>query len=249
MGIDTGSNVSPIGCRQEQLNDVVCLFAQLLGAAGATQSMIATAMSNALGNVADIRTKADFTALGMLQRDCMEVMCAWRRNSSFVDDDGNPRPLSQDDGPLSFRALCSLARCRGEWRKILQALDDFGAVTIDANHRVVSQTPTFLLARQQGGGRLATDGLLKQLEGYLRVVHHNVLSVSGLEKPRFERACTVSIAAELEPVFALLVRMRGQEFVDSIDEWLERNAKKKSATGQYVELGAGAYFIDQGRRT
>jgi ribose 1,5-bisphosphokinase PhnN len=95
---------------------------------------------------------------------------------------------------------------------------------------------------------LATDGLLKQLEGYLQTVHNNVCSISGEGKSRFERACTVAVAIELEPIFDRLVRSRGQEFIDSIDEWLERNAKHESASGTYVELGAGAYFVDLGTR-
>jgi ribose 1,5-bisphosphokinase PhnN len=91
-------------------------------------------------------------------------------------------------------------------------------------------------------------GVLKQLQGILQVVHRNVCSVSGARKSRFERACTVSIAVEFEAIFDRLVRARGQEFIDSIDEWLERNAKRESATGRYLELGAGVYFIDLGER-
>jgi hypothetical protein len=49
-------------------------------------------------------------------------------------------------------------------------------------------------------------------------------------------------------VFDRLVRSRGQEFIDSIDEWLERNTKYESPSGTYVELGAGAYFLDFGIR-
>jgi hypothetical protein len=59
----------------------------------------------------------------------------------------------------------------------------------------------------------------------------------------------VSVAIELEPIFDQLVRDRGQVFVDSVDEWLERHAGRESASGRYRELGAGAYFIDLGDRT
>jgi hypothetical protein len=58
----------------------------------------------------------------------------------------------------------------------------------------------------------------------------------------------VTVARELEPVFSQLVRQRGQEFIDSIDEWLERNTKYASPSGRYMELGAGAYYIDHGER-
>lgn len=233
---------------QDLLDDVVLLFTDLLSAAGATPQMIGDAASKALANAAETKSRATFTQLGSLLRDCMEVMCAWRRDPRLVDDQGEPKRLEQSNGATSFEELCALTACRHDWRDVLTALLDFGAVTLDDDQCVVSRTPTFLLTRADAGGRLATDGLLKQLEGYLRVLHRNVLSVSGSNRPRFERACTVSVAAELEPVFDQVVRSRGQAFVDSIDEWLERNAKRESASGRYVELGVGAYFIHLGER-
>jgi hypothetical protein len=234
---------------QELLNDVVRLFSDLLAAGGATKPMIQLAMSNAICNAVENRSGTVFTELGNMQRDCMEVMCTWRRETSLVDSEGTPIPLNQGFGSSSFDALCKLAGCEHTSEQILRALVDFGAVSIDSNGMVVSETPTFLLGRAASVGRLATDGLLKQLEGYLRVVHRNVCSVTGSLRARFERACTVSVAIELEPIFDQLVRERGQVFVDSVDEWLERHAGRASTSGRYRELGAGAYFIDLGDRS
>jgi hypothetical protein len=211
--------------------------------------MIELAMSKALGSAVENCSGTIFMELGDLQRDCMEVMCTWRRDTSFVDRDGMPIPLNDGIGSKSFESLCQLAGCEHASQQILGALVDFGAVSISTDGKVTSETPTFLLGRAASVGRLATDGLLKQLEGYLRVVHRNVCSVAGLLRARFERACTVSVAEELEPIFDQLVRDRGQVFVDSVDEWLERHAGHKSASGRYRELGAGAYFIDLGDRS
>lgn len=231
---------------QALLDDVVLLFVNLLGAAGASREMISDAVSFALTNTVRTSSNAEFTQLGSLQRDCMEVICAWRRDTKLVDQQGEPRALKLGDGGDSFRMLCASTNCEHDAQVILEALLDFGAVSIDDQQRIVLRTPTFLLARKDAGGRLATDGLLRQLKGFLHVLHRNVLSISGSDQPRFERACTVAIAAELEPILAQFVRIRGQEFVDSVDEWLERNAKRSSAAGHYVEIGAGAYFIDLG---
>jgi Family of unknown function (DUF6502) len=233
---------------QALLDDVVRLFTDLLIASGATLTMIDVAMSKAVAGSNERQSTTTFTELGALLRDCMEVMCAWRRDVALVGNDGEPTPLEVSAGKKSFEALCSNVGCKHPPSEILKVLLDFGAVSISADGRVVSETPTFLLGRAASGGRLATDGLLKQLEGYLHAVHHNVCSVSGKGKPKFERACTVAVAIELEPIFDRLVRTRGQEFIDSIDEWLERNAKHESASGTYVELGAGAYFVDLGVR-
>lgn len=233
---------------QELLDDVVRLFIDLLVAGGGTSSMISLAMAKALARVVTSDARTVFTELGELQRDCMEVMCKWRRDIALVDAAGEPLPLEPWNGPRSFDALCKKVPCKNESSVVLKALHEFGAVSTQSDGRICSETPTFLLGRASGG-LLATDGLLKQLEGFLGVVHRNVRSVAGPEKPKFERACTVSIASELEPVFDRLVRQRGQEFVDSVDEWLERNSHHESASGQYLELGVGAYYVDLGVRS
>lgn len=233
---------------QELVGEVVQLFTDLLIAGGATIPMIKFALAKSMETAGESKLSTTFTDLGSILRDCMEVMCAWRRDIELVGQDGEPRPLPIESGQLSFETLCKRAACRHVHTEILEALITFGAVVRDGDGFVYSQTPTFLLGAASAGGRIATDGLIKHLEGFLQSVHRNVCSVSGSGKAKFERACTVTVAAELEPVFDRLVRNRGQEFIDSIDEWLERNVKFESPSGTYVELGAGAYFVNRGQR-
>lgn len=233
---------------QTLLNEVVRLFADLLIASGATIPMIRSAMTLSVEGATENKAPTIFTDLGSLQRDCMEVMCTWRRDVDFVDLDGEPKPLPMSSDQQSFEALCRKASCRHGSADLLKVLLEFGAVSQDPSGLIRSETPTFLLGRATSGGLIATDGLIKQLEGFLRCVHRNVCSVSGQGKPKFERACTVTVAIELEPIFDRLVGNRGQEFIDSIDEWLERNTKVESPSGRYLELGAGAYLVDLGER-
>ena len=233
---------------QALLNEVVQLFTDLLNASGASKSMIKTAMEEALHDSSESMASTRFMDLGSLLRDCMEVMCTWRRDVDLVDSNADPIPLPLKSHELSFEVLCAKAQCRRPTVEILDALLEFGAVSRDSKGLIRSETPTFILGGPVSGGRLATDGLLKQLEGFLVCIHKNVKSVSGDGVQKFERACTVTVARELEPVFSVLVRSRGQDFIDSIDEWLERNTKLESPSGRYVELGAGAYYIDHGER-
>ncbi len=239
-------SVAHAGPSPELVENVVRQFVQLLVAGGTCVDAVRTATSKVLLNSADESTVATFTELGPIQRDCMEVLCTWRRDVEFIDRRGNPLALRQGTGEKSFGALCKRASCKSEVSTILGTLLDFGAVSIRGDDRIIPETPTFLLGGAKGGGRLAVDGVLRQLQGFLQVVHRNVCSISGEKKPKFERACTVSIAVELEAIFDELVRARGQEFIDSIDEWLERNAKRESASQRYLELGVGVYSIDLG---
>jgi hypothetical protein len=233
---------------QNLLNEVVQLFCDLLITSGASLQMIKSAISLFVERAVENNGTTTFTDLGSLLRDCMEVICMWRRDVELVDQNGEPKPLPVSSARASFEILCNKANCRHPTSQILNALLEFGAVSIDGDGQVRSETPTFLLGRATRGGRLATDALIKHLEGFLRCVHQNVCSVSGNGKPKFDRACTVTVALELEPIFDRLVQRRGQEFIDSIDEWLERNTKVCSPTGRYVELGAGAYFVNFGER-
>lgn len=246
MPIKDSKSPDRVQVSQDLVDGVVRRFVDLLVAGGVGVEMIGAAASRALVNSVDVNSLTTFTELGTVQRDCMEVMCTWRRDIDFVNKNGEPKLLSQESGTASFAELCRRAGCKNDVAKILMTLIDFGAISVGRDNLIAAETPTFLLGRAHAGGRIAVDGVLKQLEGFLQVVHRNVCSVSSEKKSRFERACTVSVAIELEAVFDRLVRSRGQEFIDSIDEWLERNAKRTSASGQYVELGAGVYFIDLG---
>jgi hypothetical protein len=230
------------------VNEVVKVFIDLLVASGASTAMIKSAIAKSNESSMESGVPARFTDLGGLLRDCMEVMCTWRREVEFVNSDGEPKLLAISGNPYSFETLCRKSDCRNPSSEILQTLIDFGAVSITEDGCAHSETPTFLLGRASSGGRLATDALLKQIEGFLFCVHRNLRSVAGMGKAKFERACTVTVALELEPIFDQLVRYRGQEFIDSIDEWLERNTRFESPSGRYVELGAGAYYIDLGER-
>ena len=182
--------------------------------------------------------------LGAMQRDYMEVMCRWRRDRRFLDEHGLPVSLPQSGNGTGFSDLCQAAGAKSDVAAVLNTLAEFGAVEIRDDGLVTPLTPTFILGRGISG--VAVDGLLKQISGFLRVVDHNTNADSNA-LPRFERICTVVIADELLPVFERTMRERGQEFIDGLDEWLERHRSVRSTRGRYSEVGAGAYFVDLGK--
>jgi hypothetical protein len=125
-------------------------------------------------------------------------------------------------------------------------LQTFGAIRLEDGGQVIPDTPTFLLSSGSGRSQLAFDGVLKQIAGFIKVIEHNVLNADSSTKRRFERACTVVVAEELLPVFERTVASRGQDFIDVLDEWLERHCTAVSSRNRYVEVGVGAYFVDLG---
>lgn len=219
---------------------------RLLRAGGLADDQIVQAVSSSLVSDNSESRPTPPVVLGRVQRECMEIMCLWRRDPDFLFSDGTPAILGIDSGPNSFQDLCERAGTRTAPTELLTTLAAFGAVVAtDADH-VMPATPTFLLSGEPGRTPVAFDGVLKQMTGFLRVIEHNVLKASSDAPRRFERACTVVVARELLPVFERLVADRGQDFIDAADEWLERHAPLPSPTDAYVEVGVGAYFVDLG---
>lgn len=179
--------------------------------------------------------------LGAAQRDCMEIICAWRRNKAYLDADAEPVALQFEGCPPSFRALCSDVGATSSAEQLRDLLIGFNAVCVDSNGRLRPVTPTFVVSETGGGNRaVAVDTALRQLIGFASTVACNVATTSP---KRFERACTVTVAEELVPIFERLVKDRGQLLVDSLDEWLERRRNDVSPSNRYLEVGVGVYAI------
>lgn len=227
----------------ELLAEVVGPLMRLLTAAGLTADDLHKCMSREMAETESIWAVSNSVHLGAKQRDCMEVMCLWRRSPEFLDKNGLPAMLPIRGEKGSFLALCRLADVESSPADLLETLIAFRAIHRNASDEVSPETPTFLLGSRAGNGSVAIDGVLKQLAGFVRVVEHNVRQASTGGRTRFERACTVVVAEELLPVFERAVRDRGQEFIDAQDEWLERHESTISPSGRYVEVGVGAYFV------
>jgi hypothetical protein len=77
---------------QTLLNEVVRLFADLLIASGATIPMISAAMTLSVEGAVENKASTIFTDLGSLLRDCMEIMCTWRRDVIWLIEMASRNP-------------------------------------------------------------------------------------------------------------------------------------------------------------
>ena len=249
MGVST-LNIFPNDMSNEALvGDVIGKLVSVLLTAGASCDWVNEAFRSAIASHANTRPSVKVVQLGVLQRECMEVLCRWRRDPRFLDQNGIAAKLPLDSSEASFSALCIACGCSSDPQHIVAKLLEFGAVTPDQAGWVLPTTPTFLVGRRTSpDGAVALEAVLQQLTGFVGVLHQNLCGLGASQRPRFERSCSVVISAELVPIFEQLVLRRGQEFVDSIDEWLERHKRATSQGDLYSEVGVGAYFVDLGRR-
>lgn len=230
----------------ELLELITASLVRLLTAGGLAADEITASMNKALRNQETPTRTFQLLNLGQAQRDCMEVLCLWRRDPEFLTLDGVPAPLTAHGEASEFQALCKKAGVATDSAELLATLSRFGAIQLTGNECAVPKTPTFLLSSGPGSSPIAFDGVLKQIAGFIRVIEYNLFQTDANRQQRFERACTVVVAQELLPVFEKLVASRGQDFVDVIDEWLERHSVTDSPSNRYIEIGAGAYFVDFG---
>jgi len=222
-------------------------FARLLAAGGFTRPDVERALARAFEGIPIDGSRSPRLNLGLQLHDCIELMCIWRRDTAFLDADGLPAALGLDpNGMPTFEQLCKAAQVRTSAADLLETLRHFEAICFVGDSKILPRTPTFIIGASRRGRSLALDGILKLLAGFLRTIEHNVSMKKNGWRPRFERACTVPIAEELVPVFERRVAERAQEFVDGLDEWLERNRLRTSISGRYREVGVGAYFVDMG---
>jgi len=231
---------------EELLAAVLRPLMRLLIESGIPKSVLVEGLEHARRELYSPEGTSAPVRLGSKQRNCMELLCLWRRNQEFLGKDGLPAALPFDGGSGSFNRLCQLVSRDVTADKFLETLCAFGAVRILPDGTICPNTPTFLLANRKKAGAMAADGVLKQVAGFLRVVEYNVRHSRLGRKTRFERSCTVVIAEEYVPIFERIVRERGQVFIDALDEWLERHHCVRSPNGRYAEVGAGAYFVDLG---
>ena len=239
-------STSSSAATSELLALLMTSLARLLTAGGLSCDEVVRSISNAIAAGTSTDHPQSAASLGQAQRDCMEILCIWRRDTEFLTEDGLPSPLQLEGCTGSFTRVCAKAQAVTDSNSLLETLKSFGAISVTSDGRVILETPTFLLSVEPGSTRLAFDGVLKQIAGFIRVLEHNLLDAESSKERRFERSCTVVVPEELLPVFERLVASRGQDFIDVLDEWLERHRTSSSKRNKYVEIGAGAYFVDLG---
>jgi len=240
--VSTGSSAGA----KELLSAVLAPLFRLLVASGFGVKEIQAVVDASLDPLRATPTVTSPVHLGSQQRDCMELLCLWRRQPEFMTSRGTPASLPFAGAGVTFTSLCERAKVSNSPTSLLQTLLRFESVSVDEEGKIEAKTPTFILGAANVSATMAMDGILKQLAGFVRVIEHNVLQAASGSSPRFERACSVVVAEELVPVAHRVVRERGQEFIDGIDEWLERQREVPSPSGRYVEIGVGAYLLDLG---
>lgn len=174
---------------------------------------------------------------------CTNVVFAWRRDPEFLDSDGNAKQLPLKGETASFESLCNQAAPGHATEVLLDYLASMGAISGEEGDRVRLLTESVLACATQPHHTVAPETVLMHVQSFLGAVEFNLRRRQGDPPPRFERACYGEIPTRLVPVFQQLVANRGQNFIDSIDEWIDRHRADLRSEGPRSRVGAGAYML------
>jgi hypothetical protein len=229
--------------RDDPIGHVLETLFRILRACGASRESISQAVNRALDACDSVEPIQTLAAPPGQHIACTDVVFGWRRMNEFLDANGNPRALPVSGVGPTFERLCQLVAPSYRVNVLLEYLDSLGAIQRSEDNTLVLATDSVLTCRFDKGGTVAPQTVLPHLMGFLGAVEHNVTRTTGKRLGRFERACYSAVPRSLVPVFERFVEVRGQNFVDTIDEWLVRHRATGTSRDDSCFVGAGAYVV------
>lgn len=162
-----------------------------------------------------------------------QVLSEWHQNSSFLDKDGNPSPLSLSAG--EFANLCATASVQARPDKILELLAQAGAVSID-HDRILALRRELIMDYAHPA---AVTRAIRLTAEFASTLHHN-LSRNVREPGLFERAVvSTKLARRQIPSLLAFLSVHGQSFLEDLDAWM--TARDSAVSGPTV--GVGVYLF------
>lgn len=218
-------------------------FANILNACGYSGETILRLTRLATDQIMEEKSPRSMTSSVGVHLACTDLVFMWRHDPLFVDQRGEPRRLKATGTDDSFDALVAAAAPGYDSNTIRAYLADLGAVRCWPDGSSDLATESVLVCSGTNGGQVASEVVLQHLQGFLGSFEYNLCTKTSNEAGRFERACYSTIPIKLVPVFEKLVHDRGQDFIDSMDEWLVRHRAEGPSCDGSVMVGTGAYLF------
>ncbi|MES1925693.1 DUF6502 family protein [Salinisphaera sp. T31B1] len=170
------------------------------------------------------------------------VLSGWHRDPDFTNDRGEPCHLSLDDEAAGFPAL--VKRYSGDIpaSAILEELERVAAVA-RGTHNTLSVTQRAYVPAGSDPQSLRMLGSASH--DLLSTLEHNLARTDG-DRPYFQRTVfNTRVDPRVLPVFHRLVATQGQQFLETLDDWLEHHeASDVEANPPVVRTGVGIYYFE-----
>jgi hypothetical protein len=173
----------------------------------------------------------------------VRVVAGWRRDTDFLDPEGNPMDLSISGIANSFQEL--VRRYSGDvpYRAILDELDADGSIERLGDNRVRLIHRAYLPKADESMKLnilgVDTAFLIDTIEHNLNVEH---------QSPRFQRKVLYdNLPTDALPKFRQLSSQAAQELLEKLDKWLSSHDRdvnpKAGGTGRNT-AGVGIYYFE-----
>jgi hypothetical protein len=177
-----------------------------------------------------------------------ELLTAWHQDTRYLDDLGNPVPLKMQAGRRSFRRLAEKTVPNMDPKDLLTELLQMRAVTINANEYICVQLRSLPVYEDK---QLAIQHTLASLDNFVKTLRHNLNSGVSNSDQLFHRvAWNGDFDAREIPTLKINVKRYGQNFLESCDNWMMRQAKapahKLRTKRKAVQVSVGVYLAIDG---
>jgi len=174
------------------------------------------------------------------------LLSGWHQDADFADAFGNPLALEEksEDG---FRAL--VKRYGGDIPPgaLLKELIRNGAVIKSQNDSLLPAARVYI---PEGDKNLSIQRSASVMGDLGDTLCHNLFDTSKANQKRFERRATnINISPDKITEFKAYIELKGQAFLEDVDEWLTSNESPGQPDNAYnqtdaVRLGVGLFWIE-----
>jgi hypothetical protein len=155
-----------------------------------------------------------------------ELLTAWHQNHAYLDDSGIPAPIRVRGSAPSFQHLARKWVSGIKPAQLLSELVRLGVVNSDERGFIRVLMRSFPAFEDK---ELAKQHTLSSLNDFIMTLRHNLDSVPANFDQLFHRIARNDDFDRREiPALKVRVKRRGQNFLESIDDWLSSNANARS---------------------
>jgi hypothetical protein len=178
--------------------------------------------------------------------DYPSILNDWYTNPEFTDRSGKPAVLPLRGEKRSFAALVRLVAPGAEPAEALTVLLKAKAVARIGRHRVRARSRVLNTAASNW---LTAIRLLSVVDAMLKTIERNLVvgARDRATKGFYERSATnVKVDAKCIEDFHAFLREQGDEFLQTVDDWLSAHTSKTTAKGRSaktVRVGTGIYMF------
>jgi len=178
--------------------------------------------------------------------DYPSILNEWYTNPEFTDKTGKPATLPLRGRRRSFSALVHRAAPDASPTEALTVLATSRAVALIGANKVRARSRVLNTA---SSNRLTAIRLLSVIDAMLKTIERNIVvrARERATKGFYERSATnVRVDARCIEEFHAFLREQGDEFLQTVDDWLSAHTSRASSKGRSaktVRVGTGIYMF------